>query len=751
MKSHVFAVIGVSVLLPPPAAAQTEQSQAAAIEEIVVTARKREERLLDTPLSVTALTASELDRMQADDLGDLTSIVPNLAFNMGDASNAVVYVRGVGQRDSLSFADPGVGVYLDDVYLGRAQGAFLDVIDVDRIEVLRGPQGTLYGRNTIGGAIKYVSAAPSDTPLFSISAGLGNYGERRVRAVLSGPLGEGDLLGRLSVAWGSHDGYTENAHPGAGNIDGDRDSLAWRAQLSYSPSDTWTVNLTVDRSENDPARSMTPARVTAGPTLAAPTAAHPAAADPFVIEADFNDVERLVVQGASLIMRRSVTPRLELKSITAYREVEHETHIDLDGTGYPIFGVLVDQDQDQFSQELQLAFATGNALTGLIGAYWFSENDITPDGISNSEPIDFAGGAGFFLPYNTVSENNQRIEAIAVFGEFSWLAGERVELTAGLRYTDETRRLKRKACQAFSPQPLDIDACLPELGSLNPFALRLNLEDSFDALTPKLGIAYLSESAGMVYLNWARGFKSGGFDGRIGYNGASSADAVGTQSAPYDPEFADTYEAGWKVGADDGSWRFSAAAFFNDYTDLQLSSFSATPGGGFATVFTNAGKAEMLGLELEAMARPTHNLLVSASLGFLDASYREFIDASQRDVADERMPIHAPDMTGSLGVQYTAPVGFGRIRVAWSMTWRSDYFVEVNNHTSLEQSGYAMHNVAVSLEDDAERWTLSVGVKNLMDETYITHGFDLTAFPGVGLAYHGAPRTYRVVANYRFN
>ena len=751
MKRHVFAVIGVSLLCPLPVVAQNDAGQAAAIEEIVVTARKREEGLLDTPLSVSALTASDLGRMQVDDLGDLSGIVPNLAFHMGDAANAVVYVRGVGQRDSLSFADPGVGVYLDDVYLGRAQGAFLDVIDVDRIEVLRGPQGTLYGRNTIGGAIKYVSAPPSATPLVNVAAGLGNYSERRVRAVLSGPLGEGNLLGRMSLAWGSHEGYTENVHPGAASIDGDRDSLSWRAQLSYSPSDAWAVNLAVDRSENEPARSVTPARVTAGPTLVAATATHPAAADPFSIEADFNDVERLVVQGASLVVRRSVMPNMELKSITAYREVEHETHIDLDGTGYPIFGVLVDQDQDQFSQELQLAFAAGDALTGLIGAYWFSENDITPDGISNSEPIDFAGGAGFFLPYNTVSENDQRIEASAVFGEVSWFARERVELMAGLRYTDEIRRLKRKACQAFSPQPLDIDACTPELGSLNPFALRLDLEDRFDALTPKLGIAYTTNSAGMVYLNWARGFKSGGFDGRIGYNGASSADAVGTQSAPYDPEFADTVELGWKVGAEDGSWRFSAAAFFNDYTDLQLSSFSATPGGGFATVFTNAGKAEMLGLELEAVARPMPNLLVSASLGFLDASYKEFIDASQRDVADERTPIHAPDMTGSLAAQYALPVGFGQLRFAWDMTWRSDYFVEVNNHPSLKQSGHALHNVAVLLEDEGERWALSLGVKNLTDETYITHGFDLTAFPGVGLAYHGAPRTYRVMANYRFN
>ncbi len=746
--------VTITVLLtlavgPQPAVAATDE--AATIEEIVVTARKREEGLLDTPLSVSALTAADLARRQVDDLGDLTGIVPNLALNMGDAANAVVYVRGVGQRDSLSFADPGVGIYLDDVYLGRAQGAFLDVIDVDRIEVLRGPQGTLYGRNTIGGAVKYVSAAPSATPLVDIEAGLGNYSERLVRGVVSGPMADdGSLLGRLTIAWSGHDGYAENVHAQAGATDGDRDSLAWRAQLNYAPGDAWEAHLAIDRSVSDPSRSITPARVTVGPTLVAATATKPPASDAFAVEADFNDVERLTVQGASLVLRRTLSPSVDVKSITAYRTVAHQTHIDLDGTGFPVFGVLVDQDQAQFSQEVQLAFAPGDALSGLIGAYWFSETDVTPDGIRNAEPIDFAFGGGFFLPYNTVSENDQRIDAAAVFGELSWPVGERVELTAGLRYTDETRHLKRKACQAFSPAPLDIDACTPGVGSLNPFALRLDLEDSFDALTPKLGIAYTTESAGLVYLNWARGFKSGGFDGRIGYNGASSPEAVDTQAEPYDPEFADTYEVGWKVGGSDGSWRLSAAAFVNDYTDLQLSSFSATPSGGFATVFTNAGKAEARGLELEAMMRPTPRLLLSASLGLLNAEYQEFIDATQRDVADERTPIHAPDQTGSLAAQYEVPTGFGRILLAWDMTWRSDYFVEVNNHPALAQGGYGLHNVAVALEDEEDRWTVSLGVRNATDETYITHGFDLTAFPGVGLAYHGAPRTVRATASYRF-
>lgn len=749
-KKKCCGYTAMTVLLFCSLPSVAEQGETAVIEELVVTARKREENLLETPLSVSALSASDLQRLQVDDLGDLQSVVPNLALNMGDAANAIVYVRGVGQRDSLSFADPGVGVYLDDFYLGRAQGAFLDVVDVERIEVLRGPQGTLYGRNTIGGAIKYVSAAPSTTPLFDVEAGLGNYNARLARLTLSGPLSRGgELLGRLSVAYGGHDGYTDNMHAGAGNIDGDRDSIAWRAQLNYA-TDNWTMNLAFDRSVNDPERSITPTRVTSGPTLVAATADKQPPADPFEVEANFNDLERLEVQGISIGVDYSISEYTTLKSITAYRELEHRTHIDLDGTGYSIFGVLVDQDQEQFSQEIQLSFDSDDGLTGLLGVYWFSEDDITPDGINNSEPIDFAFGGGFFLPYNTVSENDQRIEAGAVFGEFSWLLGNGVEMTAGLRYTDETRQLRRKACQAFSPVPLDIDTCNPPPGSLNPFGLNLDLKDSFDAFTPKLGISYATDKTGLVYLSWARGFKSGGFDGRIGYNGASSADAVDTQAEAYDPEIADTFELGWKIGSTNGDWRMSASAFLNDYSDLQLSSFSVTPSGGFATVFTNAGKAETIGAELEILARPSSNLLVSASLGYLDAEYKEFIDASQRDVASDRTPIHAPDWTASLSAQYMYPLDFGRVRVSADLAYRSKYYVEINNLDALVQNGSSLLNVAVALEDPEGRWEVLFGVKNLTDKEYITHGFDLTAFPGIGLAYHGAPRTWQVRASYRF-
>lgn len=750
MKPWLRMLVLVAVAFPvTPHLAQSKAEPELHEEVVVVTARKRKENLADTPLAVTALPAAALTRYQIDDLGGLRDIVPNLSVNIGDAANAIVYVRGVGQRDSLSFADPGVGIYLDDVYLGRAQGAFLEVIDIERIEVLRGPQGTLYGRNTIGGAIKYVSAQPSPERTFMVEAGLGDYGERSARVVLNGPIGDGAAaLGRLSVAYASHQGYQQNTLKEAGRTDGDKNLFAWRGQLDLAPTSKLSLKVTLDGSKSAPDRSLTPVRVTPGPSLVAATASKRPAATPLRVEADFNDVEDLHVRGAGLRAEYTLANGVMLRSTTAYRAVDHSTHIDLDGTGYEIFGVFVDQDQDQFSQEIQLSLSSSKGIRGLVGVYWFSENDVTPDGIRNTEPIDFALGGGFFLPYNTVSENDQAIDARAVFGEFSWDLSADVELTAGLRYTDESRELRRKACQAFSTDELDIDRCNPPAGSLNPFALRVDLKETFDAVTPKLGIGYTG-GFGLLYGNWARGFKSGGFDGRIGYNGASDSGTVEAQTRSYDPEFASTFEVGWKGAGGEGGWQFAIAAFFNDYTDLQLSSFSATPGGGFATVFTNAGKAETVGFEMELLARPVENLRLDFNLGYLDAQYKEFIDATGNDVSDERTPINAPNWTVSLGIQSRHETGFGRLRLAADIGFRSKYYVDVNNLDALAQDGYHVANASIDLEAVDERWGVSFGIKNVTDVAYIAHGFDLTAFPGVGLAYYGDPRTYRLRVRYR--
>ena len=739
-------------LLASPALPQAGGENSAFIEEVVVTARKREENLLDTPLSVSALSAADLDRLQIDDLGDIQNIVPNTSFNMGDAANAIIYIRGVGQRDSLSFADPGVGVYLDDVYLGRAQGSFLDVIDVRRVEVLRGPQGTLYGRNTIGGAVKYVSAAPSDVPLLEAELSAGKYDEYRMKGTWSGPLNpSGSLLARASLAYIAHDGYNRNSFAGAADAtDGDKDTFAWRAQLHYKPNEDLSIRLSMDRSIDDPDRSITPVRVTQGPTLVAATATFQPSGSPFAVAADFNDLERLETEGAAVVLDYGLSEAVGLKSITSLRRLDHATHIDLDGTGFEIFGVHVDQNQEQFSQELQISYDSGGAVKALLGAYYFSEDDVSPDGISNSEPINFGV---FFSPYETVSENDQSVQATAVFGEISWFLTPNLEFTAGLRYTDEAKRLRRKACQNFAILGTvlpSIDECNPPAGSSNPFALNLDLDKDFSKFTPKLALSYSSDELGLAYFTYARGFKSGGFDGRIGYNGASSAGAVATQAEAYDPEIADTYELGWKASLFDGQLRLSTALFYNDYQDLQLSSFSATPEGGFATVFTNAGKAKTHGVEAELLASPMQNLLLSVSLGYLKADYREFINSQMQDVSDELAPINAPEFSSNLGLQYRYPLGFAWLELSADLSYRSAYYVEINNLSALKQGDFALVNASIGLAGDQGKWGLSFAVKNLTDQAYITHGFDLTAFPGIGLAYYGEPLTYRFGVRYRF-
>ena len=749
-------LIGFFALMPLLAPLASNVAAEGLIEEIVVTARKRDENLMDAPLSVSALTASELSRFQVDDLGDLQNIVPNLSLSLGDAANAVIYIRGVGQRDSLSFADPGVGVYLDEVYMGRAQGAFLDMVDVERIEVLRGPQGTLYGRNTIGGAIKYVSAAPTLAPFLELEAGVGNYGEQRLKATWSGPLGQnGDLLGRLTLTHIAHNGYNDNDFSGAGSgTDGDKDTFAGRLRLQYAPNENLSFELTLDRSINDPDRSVTPARVTAGPTLVENTAHFRPEADPFEIEANFNDVEQLQVEGVGLTVEYQPSDAIQLKSITSFRQLNYETHIDLDGTGFEIFGIHVDQSQDQFSEELQLTYDSGGPVTALLGAFHFSEDDITPDGISNTEPIDFSGGAGvFFSPYGTVSENDQSVAANVLFGEISWSVSDALELTLGARYTSESKKLKRKACQALGAFGMvlpHIEDCNPPLNATNPFALNLDLAEDFSKVTPKFGISYKFQNGGLVYFNYARGFKSGGFDGRIGYNGASDDGAVNTQALPYDPEVADTYELGWKSVLADGQVRFSAAAFLNDYQDLQLSSFSATPTGGFATVFTNAGEAENWGFETELLANPAPNLLVNIGIGYLDAEYQEFINSANQDVGSSLSPINSPEFTGNLAFEYQFSFASTRLILGADLSYRSDYHVDVNNLEALHQDAFALINAAATMENQDGKWRVSPGVKNLSNEEYITHGFDLTAFPGVGLAYYGQPRTYRISVRYRF-
>lgn len=705
---------GAALATVVPAVAQ-QAADALVLEEIIVTARRSEERLQDAPVAVTALSAETLERLGAGDLGDLQASVPNLTLHEGDASNAVVYIRGVGQIDSLAFADPGVGIYLDDVYLGRAQGAFLDVFDTERVEVLRGPQGTLYGRNTIGGAVKFVSRQPDDRVEGSLEATIGSDQRRDVKAALRGPLVPEKLAASAAVAYLSRDGYATNSVDG--RDDGDQDTLAWRLALAATPSDAWTVTLSADGSDDRPDNSRTPARATAVFGVA-PNA------DPFRIDADFNDRNRLSVRGLAATIGFDANDHVSVKSITAYRTMSYDTHLDLDATAQAIFGVYVDEDQKQFSQELQ-ANVTGDRFDGVLGLYYFREHDETISGLY-----------GPVISLVTGSLNDQTNRSYAAYGQGSYHLTDALSLTGGLRYTYEEKDFRRT--QEF----FAANATLPIRLGAGALVTNVDTGDDWASLSPKLGIDYRVDDDLMTYASMARGFKSGGFDGRSN---------TPLQAVPYDPETMWSYEVGVKNRLWDGRMNLNLAAFYNDYKDLQLSSFVADTNGGFAALFTNAGQATTKGVEAELMARLSADLTLNLTGAWLDAQYDEYIGPGGADIAHLRTPVNAPEWSGRLGLNWQRQIGdAGRLLVDGDIALRSKTYPTVSSSEVLAQGGYALINAQVAFVTDDDHWTASLAVRNLTDKRYVSHGFDLSDSLGYQLAYYGAPRTWSLGLKYRY-
>ncbi|MCJ9428022.1 TonB-dependent receptor [Kordiimonas marina] len=687
------------------------------LEEIVVSARRKLENLQQTPVSVSALGENQLDRLQATDIGDLQNSVPGLTIHVGDASNVVAYIRGVGQIDSLAFADPGVGIYLDDVYLGRAQGAFLDVYDVDRIEVLRGPQGTLYGRNTIGGAIKYVSKQPDNVFAGRVEATVGDYGQRRVKAGLNVPIVEGKLFAKAAVAYDGRDGYATNL--ATGKSDGDKKSLSFRLGVRWLATDALTVDLSFDQSEDNSDTSRTPNRETSVFGIV------PASDNPREVDADFNDLNRLKTRGWSGRVTYDLSDTTSFKSISAYREMNYDTHLDLDATALPLFGVFVDEGQDQFSQELQLSHTAASGWSLITGLYYFTEHDVTMSGIF-----------GPAIAFISNSLNDQTNKSYAAYSQLDYPVNDRLSLTLGLRYTYETKDFAR--IQEFYGADTPMVPVLGTGARVTDFSVNAN----WSSLSPKAGLDYKLSDNNFLYASVSKGFKSGGFDGR-----SNSAN----QAVPYNPETMWAYEVGSKNTLLDGRMSVNLAAFYNDYKNLQLSSFVADQNGNFSALFTNAGAASIKGLELELKVRPTEALSLNAAVNFTDAHYSEYIGPGGVDISHERKLVNTPKWTLFLAGDYEIPFASGAtLGLHGDIAYRSKTYPTVSSSEILAQPGYAVANAEIRYSSPNETWQIYAGMKNITDKAYRTHGFDLSDSLGYQLAYYGAPRTWSAGVVYRF-
>jgi iron complex outermembrane receptor protein len=730
-----LSLLALAIGLAYPATAQ-DAPQAAAVEEadsgdIIVSARRRDESLLEVPIAVTTFSGDALIAQGAQDITSLQRQTPNLTLQVARGSNStlIAFIRGVGQQDPLWGFEPGVGLYVDDVYVARPQGAVLDVFDVERIEILRGPQGTLYGRNTIGGAIKYVTKKLGNEFRGNARATYGSYNQIDLVGNVAIPLGENFAIGG-AVAWLQRDGFGTNLTTGAEHYN--KDVLAGRLSAEFDNGDIF-VRVAADRTEDrSNARHGTRLTGNLGIPVFQPTESV------FDTRAGIGDDNWVMTQGASLTAEIPLSKSLTLKSITAYRDGRTDTLIDFDNTPGPVLDVPAYYEDDQFTQEVQLVIE-GERLQGVIGGFYL-------DGRAEGAFDTVIGNAGL----TTYTAGRVDTKSIAFFGDFSYDLTDQFKISAGLRWTQD-----EKTATVLRQDWLGIRS--PAFGNPNArfFRTRTDYTNSrtFDAFTPRISLSYQPTEDLNLYASWGRGFKSGGFDMR--------GDAIFIPSTVngYEPEFIDSWELGFKGAFLDRRLFINAAAFYSDYRDQQVTvqAVQPPPNVGVASVVDNAGQATIYGFELEMRALPTDNLQLNMAFGYTHADYNEFLTfiaggTTPIDVADQRVFQNTPRYVVNVNATWSNPLFGGRLDVIPALALRSEQSMFEIPNALLDQPATVIADVAVNWTTDDNRFTLGVQGRNLTNELYRVGGYN---FPGALLGnsvigFYGPPRTISVMAGINF-
>lgn len=736
-------VLAQPVPEPEEVAAQ-EQGE----EVVIVTARRTEETLQTVPGAVSAFNEAALERIQAQDTTGLQGAVPNLNIVQGrGSSNATnIFIRGVGQPDALQTFDPAVGVYVDGVYYSRIRGTQLDLLDLERVEVLRGPQGTLYGKNTIGGALSIITQRPGNTFQGSAALTYGTYDQAEVRVSASGPVTDTIAAG-FAVMHAQRDGFVEDAV-----LDrdyNDRNTIATRGRLAFTPSDRVRVDIIADYSRDDaslsvgqPLNSLT-YLIGGGVALALPT--NPQTYD-FTgrTTPSLPNSTKLQHWGLSMNAAIDVTDNLTLRSISAYRQLDTDDFIDIDATQLEMGDVFVGVDQNQISQELQLNLDTG-PLVAVAGLYYLREHITSHQEAYADDLIGPLLGNPTFL--RTIDDELETT-SYAAYINASYEILPSLRLSGGIRYTSETKDYFRTT-STFSSSPL--------LTSVAPF--QFVAENTWDDVSPMASIDYRVTDDVMVYARVARGFKSGGFNGR--------ANSV-AERTQYEPETVTSYEAGIRSTIAN-QLRLNLTGFYNDYRNFQarVSGTGVDPVTGLPEPrlsVINAGELVIKGLELEAAWTPVRGLLLDTQIGYLDAEYEVFADARFPNGSRAfQTPAFAPEWTVRVGGQYTADLASsGHLTFGAQGRYRSEMALAIDN-TTVSTNPALITRIEGLFSDpfwvadarlvwENEERTVSVGLygQNIFDEVYKTEGQEFSSIGSIRTAYYGAPRTVYVRGTFRF-
>ncbi len=751
----VALAAGASMALTGPALAQdmAESETGTALEEVTVTARKREEALQDVALSVSAMGQREIDANFATDLRDLTYVSPNLVLddtNQGPGGVAATYIRGIGVSEVEKNFDPAVGVVVDGVFRGTMTGSIVRAIDLQRVEVLRGPQGTLFGRNTIGGVINLERSKPT---MESGGKVRGSYGDYET-AVLDGIVnfGNGETWGvKLSASYRDQgEGYFKNVT--TGRRDGQSEYKAGGVNLLFAPADGVEIEWTslIERTDQDSNQLLNvaqPGQVFCDVyAWCSPNTSTPVSGDRYRVGQAFDNytwpTERFPTNqtpdpgfdhfGLSpfnstfdadthqVEVRWDLNENYRIDYIGARWETEEKVITDWDATQDLLFHTDRPAEYEQDTHELRLTYDAGEELTYTVGAYyWDSEYEIRLRSlIAFFTPFD-----GFLL--DLPQTTNQTSESKALFFEGDYRFNEAWTLTVGGRWTDD-----EKTTDQFNEG--------------NPFTTTASAKESWSEFTPKVALKWDFQDDAMLYALYSRGYRAGGFNGRV--------DSVETATIPYDPETVDNYELGYKSRHMDGRLQFNATLFYMDYKDKQeeIQQPSETSGTGQVTRVVNASNATISGAELELMYLFESGLTMRANLGLLDAEYDDFLV----DVGTPDNPVfadfskldfrRAPEVTASVSGEYEVDLEKGSLLLHAGARYMSSHEVDFANKPELSNGSSTVVDASISYF--VNNWYLSAFGRNLTDDDSYALGFDVA-----GLWSYAAvrpPRTYGFEVGY---
>ena len=757
------------------------QAAAPVLEEIIVTARKREENLQSTPVSITAISGSMIEQSKIFNMRDIEQRTPNLAFTVasdGTSGSLQAFLRGVGQFDFAITTDPGVGSYLDGVYLARTVGANFELSDIERISVLRGPQGTLFGRNTIGGAINVVTKKPGGETHFSgeLTGGEDNYVS--FNGYLEFPISN-TVAASVSVLTKQSDGWQKRDR---GDDAGNDDMWGIRSHLSADFSDRWNSHLVVDYTEID--QNVYP-RVLEDFNEAGvfPSFYNSSVAPTDGACCETNeDIDRSGVlneqdrdQNDSWGLSWNNTwdmGDLTLKSITGYREMDTYVHRDSDNQTNDYFSVQSAFDTNQFSQEFLLSNATGDKFDWLVGAYYMKEDGdhetnvtvasglyealkdlpdsiTTPDGV----PLRFLA-----VPFDLTLfyDRSQETTSYAAFFNTTWHLSETTRINLAARYTYDEKELDmvtlKRASQTptLIPGPTDPGACTDITPAGN--GSRFSCKDDWEEFSPKIGIDHDFSDTVMGYASISQGFRSGVFNGR-----PISADQVSVA----DPETLTSYEVGFKSQMWDQRLQINGAVFYNDYEDQQflVNRPSGSAEAALALIVDNAADSTMLGAELEFIMLPTDGLTIQGGVSWLDPEYDNFVSNNPmtgelEDLSDREFA-NVPDWTANLLAQYVWELNGGAsLRLRGDLAYKGEIYYTNDEactcFNALNPDGYTIYNAGLTYTSANGNWEFGVFGRNLGDEREINGGFGGDALGATDVSYT-EPRRYFASIKYLSN